>query len=473
LELGDSPRVNLSFNHALLIARHGSRIASFSGRAAFTDGHAAGLENLRNLESVSLSGSAITDAGLAHLSPKNPLKSLDVSYTSIGDAGAAHLARITSLETLDLSHTWITDAGLRRLASLPNLKSLTLRRVMVSDAGLRELARCESLETLVLNDLAITPAGVAELDRLPRLRSLEIDGIKVFTRTRRCDGTARCVLGDRSAATAVPAQRSAIPQVAPGARGRPEPNAILRPPICESGREADLFAQRRRRRDAHRRRRGADHRSGRHELTRRSAHAPGARGDPNRVDGSGRTALTVAAGCGHREMMELLLEYGAEFHVSGAQSPLCSAAACGRLEALEYLVTRGADVNCPNHHGNPPLHISLRNPKSFDALLELGADVNAADAHGQTPLHLAAEMQDVELMTRLLKLGADPGRKNAAGETPIAIAARLGPQAIVELLRSTRQHARETLARFWRAIPRVRTRCKPMRCSPSGYVGVS
>jgi ankyrin repeat protein len=159
--------------------------------------------------------------------------------------------------------------------------------------------------------------------------------------------------------------------------------------------------------------------------------------DPNRVDGSGRTALTVAAGCGHREMMELLLEYGAEFHVSGAQSPLCSAAACGRLEALEYLVTRGADVNCPNHHGNPPLHISLRNPKSFDALLELGADVNAADAHGQTPLHLAAEMQDVELMTRLLKLGADPGRKNAAGETPIAIAARLGPQAIVELLRST------------------------------------
>ncbi|MBW3600749.1 MAG: ankyrin repeat domain-containing protein [Planctomycetes bacterium] len=417
-------------------------------RSKFTDRHASGLRNLRNLESVSLSGAALTDEGVACLSPRNPLQTLTLSFTSVGDGGAAHLARIKSLETIDLSHTWITDAGMIHLATLPRLKKLTLRRVMVSDLGLRTLAKSKSLESLVLQDLAITPAGVVQLATLPQLQSVKVDGVPLARGGDLLSLKSEPEANKLLAAKAEPDVFWAIDQKYP-----PSGLRYLRW-LLEHGADPDrsLHAYRPAARP------GAAFSNAGIPQTRGNYAVGGVSplaalavrnalaeveilldygADPNRVDGSGRTALTAAAGVGDVEMIKLLLDRGAEFHVPGAQSPMCTAAACGRIEALRLLAARGADVNRPNHHGNPPLHLNLRRQPIFEMLLELGADINAVNAHGQTPLHMAAEGGDLELMTRLLNRGADPGRMNAEGETPLAIAARLGPQAIVELLQST------------------------------------
>ena len=61
-------------------------------------------------------------------------------------------------------------------------------------------------------------------------------------------------------------------------------------------------------------------------------------------------------------------------------------------------------------HLRTPLHFAVRqnNPDMVDLLLELGADVSAKDAQGRTPLGAASAKTDVKIVDRLVASGADP-----------------------------------------------------------------
>jgi ankyrin repeat protein len=69
-------------------------------------------------------------------------------------------------------------------------------------------------------------------------------------------------------------------------------------------------------------------------------------------------------------------------------------------------------------------------------LLEKGADVNTASRNAQrvAPLHAATARQDAEIVEALLKAGADPNRRQEAGITPLHEAAAAGQDAIARLL---------------------------------------
>lgn len=62
------------------------------------------------------------------------------------------------------------------------------------------------------------------------------------------------------------------------------------------------------------------------------------------------------------------------------------------------------------------------------------ADPNSTDALGRTALHLAAEADNVPIITFLLQNGANPNQKSNEGLTPADIALEAGNQSIVQLL---------------------------------------
>jgi ankyrin repeat protein len=157
------------------------------------------------------------------------------------------------------------------------------------------------------------------------------------------------------------------------------------------------------------------------------------------------TALMWAAGEGHTEVVDLLLEAGADpnhqahvtsltdrhnaDHPTGGFTALMLAARNGDLETVRRLVARGADVNLKNGDAASAAMIAIYNDR-FDvaaALLELGSDANDGS------LYVAIEMRDattdqfafdgsrrrpdhtntrtaLDMVRLLLERGADPNK---------------------------------------------------------------
>jgi ankyrin repeat protein len=91
--------------------------------------------------------------------------------------------------------------------------------------------------------------------------------------------------------------------------------------------------------------------------------------DPRRVnarDAGDRTPLHHAAGRGHREVAELLLQWGADANARAEGefgrgiTPLHTAALGGHLEVVKLLLEHGADINARNHAGDGPLALAVR-----------------------------------------------------------------------------------------------------------------
>jgi hypothetical protein len=97
------------------------------------------LRGLSRLESLSLARSKRTEE-LARWVNKD-LKSLQLPYSDLTDAGLARLAELKKLEVLDLSGTAITAAGLKHLTALEHLRELTLREVGVSAEEMEAIAK--------------------------------------------------------------------------------------------------------------------------------------------------------------------------------------------------------------------------------------------------------------------------------------------------------------------------------------------
>lgn len=110
-------------------------------------------------------------------------------------------------------------------------------------------------------------------------------------------------------------------------------------------------------------------------------------------DASGYTALHHAAIGGHADVVQVLLDSGADINArgSGGETPLLLAAAKGNLEVVELLVKNGADVNKPGADQRTPLHKAAMagDLDTVKALLAAGADPTLTDRSGKTAADLA------------------------------------------------------------------------------------
>ena len=153
-----------------------------------------------------------------------------------------------------------------------------------------------------------------------------------------------------------------------------------------------------------------------------------------------RTPLLCAAN--HQEIKAFLLEHGATetiftvvadgdverleaetnkdrslVHVRDENdtTPLFLATATRDLASMDLLLNAGADPNAvaSGSYGISPIHNAGRGSQDrigevIELLVEYGADVNNADKGGVTALHMAVRDRSVEAVRALLDSGADP-----------------------------------------------------------------
>ncbi|XP_053163606.1 poly [ADP-ribose] polymerase tankyrase-2 isoform X4 [Hemicordylus capensis] len=134
-------------------------------------------------------------------------------------------------------------------------------------------------------------------------------------------------------------------------------------------------------------------------------------------------------------------------------SPLHFAAGFGRRDVVEYLLQSGANVHARDDGGLIPLHnaCSFGHAEVVNLLLGHGADPNARDNWNYTPLHEAAIKGKIDVCIVLLQHGADPVIRNTDGRTaldladPSAKAVLIGEYKKDELLESARSGNEEKL----------------------------
>lgn len=122
-------------------------------------------------------------------------------------------------------------------------------------------------------------------------------------------------------------------------------------------------------------------------------------------------------------------------------TPLETAVAAGNLEVVEFLLDAGADPNADVDDGCTSLLTAVSNNHAdsleiMRRLLSAGAKIDERGMNGWTPLHAAAASGDVEKARMLIQLGAEVDcRKDIdGGETPLMEAAFHGCPEMVSFL---------------------------------------
>lgn len=148
----------------------------------------------------------------------------------------------------------------------------------------------------------------------------------------------------------------------------------------------------------------------------------------------GGTALQSACEAGKREVVNLLLQHGADPNLgpksgSGAAStcPLIVASRKGEFEIFKSLIQAGAavDVFGGPERTTPLINAAISLPReAIESLLERGANINLPDKTvGDTALIVASRKGDAELASCLLERGADILHTNRRGENALQAAA--------------------------------------------------
>lgn len=143
----------------------------------------------------------------------------------------------------------------------------------------------------------------------------------------------------------------------------------------------------------------------------------------NTVDSEGWLALSRAAANDRVEVIQTLLNHGANPNMANQNSlgwtPLHAAAVKGRVDAANTLMNRGAEVNIVTPDGWTPLMFAAR--EGFTgvarALIERGAGVNMANQSGFTPLLLAAYNNHESMVQLLIQRGANVNSTDKKGKT--------------------------------------------------------
>ena len=151
----------------------------------------------------------------------------------------------------------------------------------------------------------------------------------------------------------------------------------------------------------------------------------------------GEGILMMPAKGNHREMIELLISYGAKVPLilKWTQKYYFE-----RYDAAAFMLEKGMNPNVMSWHHVTILHDMAEkgNIPKVELLLKYGANLDLVEEEYQsTPLGLAARWGHIEMVEYLLGRGADPNKSGASWSTPLSWARKKGYGNIEELLRSS------------------------------------
>jgi ankyrin repeat protein len=140
---------------------------------------------------------------------------------------------------------------------------------------------------------------------------------------------------------------------------------------------------------------------------------------------TGETPLLRACELGNLEIVESLLDYGADINISDyiGKSPLLVACQHKNLEITKILLNRGAQVNVATCTGTTPLILACEwgNVEVVNMILDRGANVDRFDFLGSTALHFACRSDNVGVLKSLLDHKADLYKEDFLKETPLSL----------------------------------------------------
>ncbi|XP_035703978.1 ankyrin repeat domain-containing protein 17 isoform X5 [Folsomia candida] len=159
------------------------------------------------------------------------------------------------------------------------------------------------------------------------------------------------------------------------------------------------------------------------------------------TESSGETSLSIAAGQGHLEVVEFLLERNAsiEHRDKKGCTPLILAADGGHEKVVDRLISQGADVEAQSERTKDTA-LSLACTKGryevVELLLKRGANKEHRNVSDYTPLSLAASGGFVNIIKLLLQTGAEINSRTGSklGISPLMLAAMNGNTSAVRLL---------------------------------------
>lgn len=133
------------------------------------------------------------------------------------------------------------------------------------------------------------------------------------------------------------------------------------------------------------------------------------------------------------------LDAGAYVNRAGENNdtPLMHAASMGYSEIVNVLLERGADMNMQTRDtAETALHfaIAYKNEACVHALLDHGADTNIAAGRHGTALIYAASLDMPDIVQRLLENGADPNVRDGDQKTAAQVAIENGQSGVLGIL---------------------------------------
>ena len=146
--------------------------------------------------------------------------------------------------------------------------------------------------------------------------------------------------------------------------------------------------------------------------------------DPNARDNDNLTPLIRAAIEGHGEMVQLLLERGADIETTfEGNTALIEATLQNNHEIVKLLIQNGANMEARTKDGHTALHLAAANAylKIVQTLAGAGAEINTRDNKLITPLMSAALCDKLWMVELLLIKGADVEAKDKDGETALTL----------------------------------------------------
>ena len=142
------------------------------------------------------------------------------------------------------------------------------------------------------------------------------------------------------------------------------------------------------------------------------------------TDHNGDTALSEAAREGHLEIVRLLLDAGADINNKGymQNTPLMNASFYGHLDIVEHLLANEAAIDVGGKDTALTIAARRGHIDIVNALLNAGANVNHRHIFGHTALMAAAGEGHLEIVRLLLSAGADKDIKTDTGGNAVSYA---------------------------------------------------
>ncbi|XP_060576349.1 transient receptor potential cation channel subfamily A member 1-like [Ruditapes philippinarum] len=107
-----------------------------------------------------------------------------------------------------------------------------------------------------------------------------------------------------------------------------------------------------------------------------------------------------------------------------------------QMEVIDLLIENGAEINMQNNTNYTPLHMAVIGGQIniVNQLLDKGADIEARDGDHMTPVHRCAMYGKKDVLEVLLQKGANCNARTSEQMTPLLVASWKGHAAVVEYL---------------------------------------